>query len=105
MDEGLRLLSKEEIEEKLKGFPGWKFHDDKISKQFEFKSFSDAVEFINKLVPFCNRIDHHPDIHIYYKKILFDLQRFSVGGKVTDRDFTVAREIETLYRDYSKTRS
>jgi len=97
MDEDLRLLSKEEIEGKLKEFPGWDYHDDKISKQFEFKSFNDAVEFINKLAPFCNRIDHHPDIHIYYKKILFDLQRFSVGGKVTNRDFTVAKEIERLY--------
>jgi len=98
-EQDLKPLTDKEITEKLKDFPGWNFHDDKISKQFEFKSFSDAVLFINKLTPFCNKIDHHPDIHIYYKKILFDLQRFSVGGKVMERDFTVAREIERLYSE------
>ncbi len=97
MEEDLKILSEEEIKEKLNDFPGWKYHDNKITKEFVFESFDKAVEFVNKLAPFCNRIDHHPDIHIYYKKIVFDLQRFSVGGKVTPRDFTVASEIERLF--------
>ena len=93
----LEPLTHKEIKAKLAKFPGWKFKDNKISKQFVFKSFSRGVILIRRLAPFCNRIDHHPDIHIYYKKVLFELQRFSVGGKVTERDFTVAREIERLY--------
>ncbi len=97
-DKDLRPLSEKEIREGLKNFPGWNYHDDKISKELVFPSFTDAVEFVNKLAPFCNRIDHHPDIHISYKKIVFDLQRFSVGGKVTERDFTVAEEIERLFK-------
>lgn len=101
MDEDLKILSAEEVRERLKEFPGWAYHDDKISKEFSFESFNIVLEFINKLAPFCNKIDHHPDIHIYYKKVLFDLQRFSVGGKVTERDFTVAGEIERLFKDYS----
>ena len=97
MEEDLKILSEQEIKEKLNDFPGWEYHDDKITKEFVFESFDKAVEFINKLAPFCNKIDHHPDIHIYYKKIVFDLQRFSVGGKVTLRDFAVASEIERLF--------
>ncbi|MBI4157701.1 4a-hydroxytetrahydrobiopterin dehydratase [Candidatus Woesebacteria bacterium] len=93
----LKPLKQSEIKKKLKGFPGWKFTNNKISKEFVFKSFSRGVIFIRRLAPFCNRIDHHPDIHVYYKKVLFELQRFSIGGKVTERDFTVAREIERLY--------
>jgi 4a-hydroxytetrahydrobiopterin dehydratase len=101
MDDDLKILTPEEIEKKLTDFPGWAYHDNKITKQFEFASFDQAVEFITQLAPFCNRIDHHPDIHIYYKKITFDLQRFSVGGKVTPRDFTVATEIERLFAQKS----
>ena len=93
----LNPLTHKEIQAKLAKFPGWKFKDNKISKQFVFKSFTRALGLVNKLRPFSNRIDHHPDIHIYYKKVLFELQRFSIGGKVTERDFTVAREIERLY--------
>lgn len=97
MDKDLQTLTEPEIKKELSKFPGWKYHDNKISKEFVFKSFDKAVEFVNKLAPFCNKIDHHPDIHIYYKKIVFDLQRFSVGGKVTQRDFIVAAEIERLF--------
>ncbi len=93
----LRILTIKEIEERLQYFPGWTFSDNKISKTFTFPSFKKAVEMINELQPFCDGIDHHPDIHLLYKKIIFEIQRFSVGGKVTERDFTVAKEIERLY--------
>jgi 4a-hydroxytetrahydrobiopterin dehydratase len=96
-DIDLQTLTPEEVLEKIKNFSGWTYADDKITKSFLFPAFDDAVTFIGELAPFCNKIDHHPDIHIYYKKVVFDLQRFSVGGKVTERDFTVAKEIERLY--------
>lgn len=92
-------LSEETIKEKLSEFPGWEYKENKISKTFEFSSFDDGLTLIIKLAPFCNKIDHHPDIHIMYKKIRFDLQRFSAGGKVVERDFTVAERIEELYKN------
>lgn len=97
MEEDLNILSKEEILKRLAKFPGWKFGDDKIKKTFEFSSFTEAVDFVRGLVNFCNNIDHHPDIQINYKKVTFELQTSSVGSKVTERDLTVAREIERLY--------
>jgi 4a-hydroxytetrahydrobiopterin dehydratase len=101
MDEDLKPLSEKQIKDKLKDFSGWIYQTNKITKEFTFDSFNAALEFLLKLAPFCNKIDHHPDIHIYYKKIVFDLTRFSVGGKVTDRDFKVASEIENLYSSFA----
>ena len=95
-DPDLTPLSKNEIARHLAQLPGWKFEDNKITKTFEFKSFQDGINLLVKLSPFCDQIDHHPDITIKYKKIRFDLSRFSIGGKVTERDFTVARKIEEL---------
>ncbi len=100
-EKNIKILSTEEITQKLEEFPGWEYGNDKISKQFEFKSFLAGIDFVNSLASFCEEIDHHPDIHIAYKKIRFELQRFDVGGKVTDRDFTVARKIEELYKNYT----
>ena len=102
MNKDLRILKEKEISERLKSFPGWKYNKSKnnISKEFKFKSFMDALAFINKLAPISEKNDHHPDIHIFYTKILFELQRFSVGGKVTERDFFIASEIERLYKEY-----
>lgn len=92
-----KILSEKEIRENLKKLPGWEYADDKIKKEFKFTDFMDSLSFINKLAPFFEKMDHHPDTHIFYSKVLFELQRFDIGGKVTDRDFEVASEIEKVY--------
>ena len=69
----------------------------KMTKEYQFKDFSEAVSFVNKLAPYCNEINHHPDIHIYYNKIIFDLKTHDAGGKVTEKDYLLAKEIERLY--------
>lgn len=93
------ILTPKEIKVKLKKLPGWKFTHNKISKQFEFKDFMDSLGFVKKLAPYFESMDHHPDTHIMYSKILFELQRFDVGGKVTDKDILVATEIEKRYAE------
>jgi len=91
------ILSQEQIHEELKKLPGWLYQNDKLSKEFLFNDFMDSLGFVNALAPFCESNDHHPDIHIFYSKVLFELQRFDVGGKVTNKDILVATEIERLY--------
>lgn len=97
-----RILSEEIVKHELLMLPNWRRINNKISKEFIFDSFDDAVSFIKRLAPFCNAIDHHPDIHVYYKKIRFDLTRFDVGERLTDRDFKVAHEIERLFEEYQE---
>lgn len=97
MEVKTEILTDSQIKENLKLFSGWKYSNNKISKEFKFKDFMDSLIFINKLAPFCEELDHHPDVHIYYSKVLFELSRYDVGGKVTNKDFLVAREIENLY--------
>ena len=99
-DQDLNPLSESEILSRLTLLPGWQYESSKIIKTFEFASFTDAIQFINGLVGFCNFLDHHPDINISYKKVTFELTRFSVGNKVTARDFTVAQKIEADFQNY-----
>jgi 4a-hydroxytetrahydrobiopterin dehydratase len=99
-DLDLESLSIADINARLPTFPDWKYDSDKLIKTFEFASFTEAIVFINGLVGFCNFLDHHPDITINYKKVRFELTRFSVGGKVTERDFTLAQKIENDFQKY-----
>ena len=101
MKNDISILTKTEILERLKNFSGWSYAGDKIKKEFKFPSFAAVVSLIDALGPFCDQIDHHPDIHIFYTRVVFELQRFSVGDKVTERDFTVAKEIDRLYSELS----
>ncbi|MDP2926274.1 MAG: 4a-hydroxytetrahydrobiopterin dehydratase [Nanoarchaeota archaeon] len=97
MREDIHVLNKKEIKEKLKNIVGWKYKDNKISKELKFKDFLEALGFIDDLKDFFEKNDHHPDIHIFYNKVLFELTRWDVGGKVTDMDFITAKEIEKRY--------
>lgn len=96
--EDLKILTKEEIDNYLKQLPGWIYNNDKISKEYVFKDFPTVISFIQKLTPHFQAVDHHPDIHIYYKKVVFELQRYSIGGKVTQRDIDIARYIEEMFK-------
>ena len=95
----IKALSESEIIKNLETLPGWKYQDNKIIKEFTLSSFLKVIELIDKLAPFCEKIDHHPDIHISYKDVRFELQRFDIGGKVTEKDFDVAKKIEALYSE------
>lgn len=45
----------------------------------------EPLSFVNSLVACFETIDHHPDVHIAYGEVTFELTRYDLGGKVTDR--------------------
>jgi 4a-hydroxytetrahydrobiopterin dehydratase len=89
-----RPLTPAEIDVVLQRLPGWKLEENRIVKEFEFKDFVDSLAFLNRLVPYFEQKDHHPDVHVYYNRVRFELSRYDMGGKVTDRDVDVAKLIE-----------
>lgn len=94
-------LTQKSIESSLKDLDGWS-HDkaeNKITKEFKFLGFGQAISFINRLMPYFERTDHHPDIHIFYNRIRFDLNRLDIGGKITEQDMKTAKIIEKNYAD------
>ncbi|VVB78321.1 Putative pterin-4-alpha-carbinolamine dehydratase [uncultured archaeon] len=98
----IHILSIEEINERLEKLPGWDYKDNKISKEFKFPGFLEVVDFLVKIAPFFEKNDHHPDIKINYSKVLFELTRWDLDGKVTDMDFITAIEIERVFKEISK---
>ncbi len=67
----------------------------KIRYQFSFKTFPEAVTFVNKIVPIAESEGHHPDIHIYYNKVTIELWTHAIGG-LSENDFVMAAKIENL---------
>src|SRR5262245_32115660 len=92
-----QALGETQIQNALSDLPGWAYDDNKISKEFEFKDFVDSLSFINSLATYFETNDHHPDCHILYNKVKFELTRYDIGGKVTDRDIETAKHIERAY--------
>jgi 4a-hydroxytetrahydrobiopterin dehydratase len=67
----------------------------KLRRQFTFRTFPEAVTFVDKIVPIAEAHDHHPDIAISYNKVTIELTTHKQDG-LTEKDFTLAAEIEKL---------
>ena len=92
------MLSKDEIESKIADLDnGWELKDGKIVKSFQFSSFMDAIEFVNKIARIAERLDHHPIITINWKTVKLSLKSFDVDV-ITKRDISLAEEIEKVIK-------
>jgi uncharacterized protein len=85
--------SKSEVRAKLKGLSGWNLNGGEIKKKYEFSSFSEAIQFVNRVADLAERADHHPDILINYRKVTLTLSTHSEGG-ITQKDFNLAEQVE-----------
>ncbi|MDA1337450.1 MAG: 4a-hydroxytetrahydrobiopterin dehydratase [bacterium] len=94
---GTPPLAKEKIEEYLQEVEGWELKDNaRIARTFHFKSFREAIDFVNQIAGIAEEQQHHPDIHIYYKKVTLELTTHAIKG-LSVNDFIMASKINSLY--------
>lgn len=73
----------------------WSGSTDKLSRSIEFADFPTAVEFVNRLAPRCEELDHHPDLAIRWRWVDVVLSTHSAGG-VTDKDLVLAGVVDEV---------
>jgi 4a-hydroxytetrahydrobiopterin dehydratase len=89
------LLSDEEIESRLEGLEGWEHYGNSIRREFKFEDFMGSVDFVNRLAPVAEEMNHHPDLFISWNKVRVSVLTHSEGG-VTENDFELASRIDKL---------
>jgi 4a-hydroxytetrahydrobiopterin dehydratase len=89
----MAALSDDEVKTRLSGLDGWELAGDAIEKQFQFEDFTGSVDFVNRITPIANEMNHHPDLAISWNKVTVTLSTHSEGG-LTDNDFELARRID-----------
>jgi 4a-hydroxytetrahydrobiopterin dehydratase len=77
-------LSDDEIEERLSGLDGWERDGDAIRKRFELDDFKGSVDFVNRLTPEAEGMNHHPDLEISWNKVTVSVTT-PLGGRA-DRE-------------------
>lgn len=94
---GNKALSEFETRENLKKLKNpWELKEGvKIRHTFHFKTFTEAINFINRVAQLAEQERHHPDMHISYNKVRIDLQTHAIKG-LSENDFILASKIETL---------
>ncbi|ELR72176.1 Pterin-4-alpha-carbinolamine dehydratase [Fulvivirga imtechensis AK7] len=74
----------------------WKEEDNKLKKTFEFKDFKEAFGFMTKVAIVAEKMNHHPNWSNVYNQVSFELNTHDAGDKVTEKDHSLAREIDKL---------
>jgi 4a-hydroxytetrahydrobiopterin dehydratase len=74
----------------------WADRDEKmIEKEYKFKNFKEALEFINRVGAIAESEGHHPDIYLHdWNKVKLTLSTHAIGG-LSENDFILASKIDT----------
>ncbi len=89
------MMNLARIQAKMKDIKDWSLEGEMIIKEFEFKDFKKAIEFVNKVAEIAEANNHHPDILIKYNIVRLTLTTHSENG-LSEKDFYVAEEIDKL---------
>jgi 4a-hydroxytetrahydrobiopterin dehydratase len=92
---GTPPLERAEVDRLLTQVSGWSLSGKWITKELKFKDFVAAIRFINRVAELAEGEGHHPDIHIHYNLVRFDIWTHAIGG-LSENDFILAAKIDAL---------
>ena len=85
----------DEIQTRLADLAGWSHQGDALVKTFQFEGFEASVDFVVRITPPAEEMNHHPDLAISWNKVNVSLSTHSEGG-ITENDFKLATKIDSL---------
>jgi 4a-hydroxytetrahydrobiopterin dehydratase len=91
----MATLTKDQVQERMRGVAKWTLEGNAIRRQFAFPSFPDAIAFVGRLAFDAEAADQPPDILINYKRVTLTFSTHSEGG-LTQKDFEGARAADAL---------
>ncbi|HSZ72613.1 MAG TPA: 4a-hydroxytetrahydrobiopterin dehydratase [Cytophagaceae bacterium] len=76
----------------------WTEQNNKLSKEFVFKDFSQAFAFMTQVALLAEKADHHPEWRNVWNKVWIELCTHSAGNTITAKDHELAKAIDAAYR-------
>jgi len=90
---GTAPLSRNEAEALAPQVSEWSLSEKELTREFRFKDFRQAIEFVNRVASVADEQDHHPDMFIFYNKVKLTLSTHKLGG-LSLNDFILATKID-----------
>ena len=98
-----KSLTSEELQQKIKELaPEWKKGENEkglpfIERVQHASVYMEGIDFVRKVAEVAEANNHHPDIHINYKRISVRYWTHSAGG-VTLADVQMAQKINPMFQ-------
>ncbi len=74
----------------------WEEKNNKLVRHFEFSDFTEAFAFLTRVAFAAEKDQHHPEIENVYNKVTLSLTTHDDGSKITDKDRSLAKKIDSL---------
>ncbi|GLZ07452.1 putative pterin-4-alpha-carbinolamine dehydratase [Actinomadura sp. NBRC 104412] len=88
-------LTDAQITERLSGLPGCSRDGNAITRTFSH-TYHETVHLAMYVAAKAREVGHHPDIHITWQRIRFDITTHDAGHRLTEKDFELARHIDAI---------
>ena len=97
---GTPSLTPEQRDELGKEVPAWSVVDGtRIRREYRFKTYMDGAQWVPLVGAIADSEDHHPDLHLLYKKVVIELWTHTVHG-LSENDYIVAAKFDQAYEEY-----
>ncbi|MGH3684007.1 MAG: 4a-hydroxytetrahydrobiopterin dehydratase [Pseudonocardiaceae bacterium] len=89
------LWDDEQVAGALEGLTGWQRDGNAIVRTAKLPSFPAAIEAVRAVAEIAETRNHHPDIDIRWRTLIFRCSTHSAGG-ITGLDVELAGEIDRV---------
>jgi 4a-hydroxytetrahydrobiopterin dehydratase len=89
-------LKGEELEELSRQVPGWEVvYEHHLRREFRFKNFREALDFVNRVGELAEEQAHHPDMDLGWGRVGVTIFTHKIDG-LTESDFILAAKVDRL---------
>jgi 4a-hydroxytetrahydrobiopterin dehydratase len=89
-------LTQEQIAARLPALNGWTADNNVLSKTFQMETYLAGHAFAAAVGTVCEGLDHHPDIHIGWRRVTVSFTTHDSGNVLTEFDFNAAQAVDRL---------
>jgi 4a-hydroxytetrahydrobiopterin dehydratase len=89
-------LTEQEITDGLAQLTGWEREGDMLVKTYTLPSYMAGLAFATAAGTVAEAHDHHPDIHIGWKKVTLRFTTHDAGHRLSAKDFATAAAVDAL---------
>jgi 4a-hydroxytetrahydrobiopterin dehydratase len=76
--------------------PTWQVVDEHhLEREYKFKDFREALDFINRVGELAEKVNHHPDIYLAWGKVKLTLWTHSIDA-LSEGDLIFAAKVDKL---------
>lgn len=75
----------------------WKEQDNRLTRTFTFKNFSEAFSFMTRVAMLAEQQAHHPNWSNIWNTVIIELTTHDAGNTITEKDRKLADAIDKLF--------